>query len=129
MKIPNTNSILITARRAGKFLLAALCLLLAARDVSDLSAFTWNGGSGTTGNWSDGANWGGTGPANPQAFLNFNGATRTSNTNDFAAASAGYQIYFKTGANAFNLYGNSITFFDFGGGVNDQIGRASCRER
>src|ERR1017187_4656879 len=119
MKIPNTNSILITARRAGKSFLAGLCLALAARDVSGQSAYTWNGGSGSTGNWSDGANWGGTGPANPQAFLNFNGATRTSNTNDFAAASAGYQIYFKSGANAFNLYGNSITFFDFGGGVND----------
>src|ERR1035441_3660891 len=93
MKIPNTNSILITARRAGKSFLAGLCLALAARDVSGQSAYTWNGGSGPTGNWSDGANWGGTGPANPHAFLNFNGATRTSNTNDFAAARAGYQIY------------------------------------
>ncbi len=41
---------------------------------------------------------------------------RTSNTNDFASGSPGYQIYFKSGANAFNLYGNSITFYDFSGG-------------
>ncbi len=79
------------------------------------SSYTWNGGSGTTGNWSDGANWGGSGPANPQAFLNFNGAARTTSTNDFSGGGPGYQIYFKNGASAFNLFGNSIFFYDFGG--------------
>ena len=97
--------------------LAAVVFLCASAGWSHAqSAYTWNGGSGTTGNWSDGANWGGSGPASPQAFLNFNGAARTSSTNDFSGGSAGYQIYFKSGANTFNLYGSSITFYDFGGG-------------
>ena len=108
----------LTPRRwsAGIFSLLAVLFGLLPGMVHGQSSFTWNGGSGTTGNWSDGANWGGSGPANPQAFLNFNGATRTSSTNDFASASAGYQIYFKSGTNAFTLYSNSIAFYDFGGG-------------
>lgn len=77
------------------------------------TSYTWNGGSGTTGNWSDGANWGGSGPTSPQGFLNFNGATRTSNTNDFSSGGSGYQFYFKSGASAFNLYGNLVVFYDF----------------
>src|ERR1035441_5121269 len=114
MKIPNSNSFLITARRAGKSFLAGLCLALAARDVSGQPAYTWNGGSGTTGNWSDGANWGGSGPSSPQGYLNFTNLTRLNNTNDFVFPNnAGFQIYFKSGAGAFNLYGNSITFYDF----------------
>lgn len=103
--------------RVGLALLAALLTL--GRSAHAQSSYTWNGGSGSTGNWNDGANWGGSGPANPQAFLNFNGATRTSSTNNFAGGSAGYQIYFKNGASAFTLYGNSIFFYDFGGGAND----------
>jgi|GEM_PF-1123679 len=95
-------------------ILALICLLPAVSARAQ-STYTWNGGSGTTGNWSDAANWGGSGPANPQGFLNFPGLTRTSSTNDFANGSPGFQIYFKTGANAFTLYGNSIVFYDFGG--------------
>lgn len=77
--------------------------------------FTWTGG-GADGNWTTANNWGGTAPASPQVFLNFTNATRVNNTNNFAAGSAGYQIYFKAGAvsGPFNLYGNSIAFFDFG---------------
>ena len=87
--------------------------LFMSQTASAQSTFTWNGGSGTTGNWTDAVNWGGTAPASPQAFLNFNGSTRLSSTNNFSAGAAGYQIYFKSGAGAFNLYGNSISFFDF----------------
>ena len=94
-------------------------LIFAVTAFGSGGTFTWNGGSGTTGNWSDGGNWSGTAPTDPQNFLNFNGAARTSSTNNFANGSSGYQIYFKSGANAFTLYGNSITFFDFGGGAND----------
>ena len=120
----------LTPRRwsAGIFSLLAVLFGLLPGMVHGQSSFTWNGGSGTTGNWSDGANWGGSGPANPQAFLNFNGATRTSSTNDFASASAGYQIYFKSGANAFTLFGsNSIAFYDFGGG--NRTSRTKARSR
>jgi len=79
------------------------------------STFTWTGGSGTDGNWSDAANWGGSGPSSPQAYLNFTNATRLNSTNDFGAGGAGFQIYFKggTGTGAFNLSGNGINFYDF----------------
>jgi fibronectin-binding autotransporter adhesin len=89
-----------------------LALIFLTPKLSAQSTFTWNGG-GTDGNWTTGGNWGGTAPASPQAFLNFNGATRTTNTNNFSAGGAGFQIYFKSGANAFQLYGNGINFFDF----------------
>ena len=112
IQVPFLTPITATLR-AGKIFLAVLCLALAVREVSAQTGYTWNGGSGTTGNWNDGNNWGGSGPATPQNYLNFNGATRTSNTNNFANGSAGFQIYFKSGANAFNLYGNSIFFYDF----------------
>ena len=87
--------------------------LFGSKSAMAQSTFTWNGGSGTTGNWTDAANWGGTAPATPQNFLNFNNSTRLTNTNNFAGGSAGFQIYFKSGAGAFNLFGNSISFFDF----------------
>jgi autotransporter-associated beta strand protein len=86
------------------------------------SSYTWNGASPTSGNWSDTLNWSGGAPTSPQGFLNFTNitllplTTRLISTHNFASASVGYQIYFKSGANAFNLYGNSIAFYDFGGG-------------
>ena len=95
------------------FLLLASLLLAADTALASGGTFTWNGG-GTDGNWTTGANWGGTAPTDPQNFLNFNGAARPTNTNNFSAGSPGYQIYFKSGANAFTLYGNGINFFDFG---------------
>ena len=100
--------------------LAMVLALLGGGNVAVAqSSYTWNGGSGSTGNWSDSANWGGSGPTSPQGFLNFNGAARTSSTNDFSSAGPGYQIYFKNGASAFTLYGSLVVFYDFGGGVND----------
>src|SRR4029077_7286183 len=78
------------------------------------TAFTWNGGGGDN-FWTTGGNWGGTAPSSLQSFLNFDGSTRTSNSNNFTPASGGFQIYFKNTAGAFALNGNSITFFDFGG--------------
>ena len=95
------------------FLLLASLLLAADTALASGGTFTWNGG-GTDGYWTNGANWGGTAPTDPQNFLNFNGAARPTNTNNFSAGSPGYQIYFKSGANAFTLYGNGINFFDFG---------------
>ena len=80
------------------------------------STYTWTGGSGTSGNWNDAANWGGSLPANPQGYLNFTNNIRVNNTNNFAAGSPGFQIYFKSGSGSgpFNLYGNSITFYNYG---------------
>ena len=107
-----TNHAALGRSSSAFFSVAVLFACLSA--FAGGGTFTWSGGSGTTGNWTDGANWGGTAPSDPQNFLNFNGAVRTLSTNDFANGSPGQQLYFKSGANAFTLYGNSITFYDFG---------------
>jgi fibronectin-binding autotransporter adhesin len=98
----------------GPFALTLIALALALIPLQGLaqSSFTWNGGGGDN-LWTTGGNWGGTAPGSPQAFLNFDGSTRTSNSNNFAVGSAGFQIYFKNTASTFTLNGNSINFFDF----------------
>src|SRR5467141_3168752 len=108
---------LVAAARARQpkllgWILASLALAFAPQATLAQSSFTWNGGGGDN-FWTTGGNWGGTAPDSPQAFLNFNGSTRTSNSNNFSAASAGFQIYFKNTASAFVLNGNNIAFFDF----------------
>ncbi len=82
------------------------------------STYTWTGG-GADGNWASSGNWvtnvGSPSSALPQGYLNFTNTTRVNNTNNFAAGSAGFQIYFKAGSASgpFNLYGNPIKFVDF----------------
>ncbi|MDR3460669.1 MAG: YDG domain-containing protein [Verrucomicrobiae bacterium] len=98
---------------ATAFRLTFLSCLLAGA-VQAENAYTWNGGSSTSGNWTDTGNWGGASMA-PQAFINFDGSARLSNTNNFSSGSAAHQIYFKSTGGAFNLYGNGLTFYDFGG--------------
>src|SRR5437773_10573336 len=93
-------------------LLSVLASLAFVPTASAQSSFTWNGG-GTDNNWTTAANWGGTAPGSPQAILNFAGSTKTSNTNNFSAGSAGYRILFNSGASSFTLGGNGIKFFDF----------------
>ncbi len=68
---------------------------------------TWNG-NGTTSNWSDGNNWGGTPPAVGNA-LSFSGILHPAPVNDTAAGSNYGGIAFAAGAAAFNLTGNDIT--------------------
>lgn len=97
-----------------------LILLAPATSILAQSTYTWDGASGTTGNWSDAANWSTSGGSvvpsgNIQGYANFDGSTRLNNTNDFSAGSGGFQIYFKNTAGAFNLYGNAINFYDFSG--------------
>jgi hypothetical protein len=97
-------------------LVVSLVVLLITPSLFGQSTNTWTGGSGTGGNWNDSANWGGS-SISVQSILNFTNSTRLNNTNNFTADSVGYQIYFKGGAGtgAFNLYGNSILFYDFSG--------------
>ena len=96
-------------------LVFAVVLLSGTNQLKAQSAYTWTGG-GTDGNWGTGANWGGTAPASLAGYLNFSGATRLTNTNNYTAGSGGYQIYFKnTAGGAFNLYGNTISFYDYSG--------------
>ena len=70
---------------------------------------TWNGGSATSNNWTDGDNWGGTAPT-PDAGtpLLFTGSLRTTATNDFAPNSGFGTIAFDSGAAPFTLTGNAI---------------------
>ena len=108
----NRNSFQLISRYLTVLAFVVLGLFLVQSSLAQTS-YTWTGGGGN-GNWTTGANWGGTGPSgNPQGYLNFDGSTRLNNTNDFAAASAGFQFYFKSTAGVFNLYGNSIKFYDF----------------
>jgi fibronectin-binding autotransporter adhesin len=98
------------------FLLIAVLCVCRATVAQD--TYTWNGG-GTDGNWVTGANWihtagsGAATPSSPQAFLNFTNNVRLLNTNNFAAGSGGFQIYFKTASGAFSLYGTGINFYDY----------------
>lgn len=97
-------------------LVAALAAMMAATAHAQ-SSFTWSGG-GTDGNWTTGGNWsGGSAPGSPQNILNFAGSTRTTSTNNFSNYSAGYQMFFNTGAAAFTLGGDAINFYNFGSTV------------
>ena len=73
---------------------------------------TWNGGSPSTGNWSDTANWNGA-TVNSGDMLFFAGTTRVANTNNFSGYSFS-GVTFNSGAGQFNLNGNA---FDLSGGI------------
>lgn len=71
----------------------------------------WNGGSATSDNWNDTANWsGGNQPqgADANTAIHFAGSTRTSPNNDYGAFTLEGQILFDSGANSFTLGGNAI---------------------
>ncbi|MFM2081905.1 MAG: hypothetical protein RL380_596, partial [Verrucomicrobiota bacterium] len=107
----------ITMKKTNSLFIKLALATLVASPLAALASggtFTWNGGGGD-GNWSTGANWGGSGPSDPQNTLNFAGSTRLANTNDFSAGSSGHRLFFNSGASAFTLAGNSVTFYDFGG--------------
>ncbi|MEY4918773.1 MAG: hypothetical protein RL616_2686, partial [Verrucomicrobiota bacterium] len=122
-----TPRLFSATRHAGNFFLATLFMLLAARDASAQSTYYWVGRDTSptffgaywsyNNNFSTSSGGGGLGSTIPslQNYLNFDGAAvgGYTSTNDFAAGSGGFQIYFKSGASAYNLYGNSITFYNF----------------
>lgn len=68
----------------------------------------WNG-AGTSDNWTDAANWGGNVPVPSATYdLQFDGTTRLTPNNDFAAGSNFKSITFNAGAGQFVIGGNSI---------------------
>jgi len=77
-----------------------------------VSADTWNGGSSTSGNWSDTANWNGS-TVTTGDLLFFGGTTRVANTNNLSNYSFS-GVTFNSGAGLFNLNGNT---FDLSGGI------------
>ena len=68
----------------------------------------WNGGSASTANWSDAANWTGT-AITPGAQLVFDGSTRTTTNNDETAGTSYNGMIFNSTAASFTLTGNGIT--------------------
>ncbi|PYJ04945.1 MAG: hypothetical protein DME25_09275, partial [Verrucomicrobia bacterium] len=92
-----------------------MALLCAAQHAWAQGNFTWDGG-GTDNNWTTAANWNPDGaPGSPQNNLNFAGSTRLTPNNNFGNYSAGYRIFFNSGASSFTQGGNPIKFFDFSG--------------
>jgi len=69
--------------KAGVFIASAFCLTTTPLYAGN----TWTGGSATTSNWSDTANWGGAAPA--YGTITFSGSTRTTNTLDGNFTSGG----------------------------------------
>jgi autotransporter-associated beta strand protein len=68
----------------------------------------WNGGSTTDNDWSDSANWNGSGVGANYA-LNFGGNNRLENTNDTTAGTVYSNIVFNASAGSFVLNGNAIS--------------------
>ncbi len=88
--------------------------------VATPSTLIWNGG-GADNNWSTAGNWGGVTPAAGQ-YLRFGALAaggHTANSNNLAANSLFYGIFFDTAAPSYNLQGNAI---DLSGDVLNQSG-------
>lgn len=68
--------------------LVLLCLSPQAEAATDV----WNGGGAPDGNWSNGANWGGTPPGVTGDNLIFNGSAQPFSTNDFVTSVDGVEL-------------------------------------
>ena len=73
---PSSSNSFAAKSQSGSFIPKAITL--GAPD--QIAGNTWTGGSGTTSNWSDSANWGGSQPG--YGTITFAGATRLTNTMD-----------------------------------------------
>ncbi|MEI8290076.1 MAG: autotransporter-associated beta strand repeat-containing protein [Verrucomicrobiota bacterium] len=141
MKTKSIKRFQIHKSLLGGTLLAALFLrfvallgagLLLGQSGLAQSTYYWVGRDWTSGaangaywnynnNWSTSSGGSGLGSAIPslQNYLNFDGSAVApanglyNTTNNLTAGSGGFQIYFKSTAPAYNLYGNSITFYDY----------------
>jgi autotransporter-associated beta strand protein len=80
---------------------------MAALQIVSGGTAVWNGGSVTDNNWSDSANWNGSGIGANYA-LNFGGNSRLENINDTTAGTAYSNIVFNASAGVFVLNGNAI---------------------
>jgi autotransporter-associated beta strand protein len=99
--------------RSLKYLLPLFALL-------PLQAFglLWTGGSLVSSNWSDSANWGGTGIA-PDDALFFGGTAGLNNTNETVSGTSYSSITFNPGAGSFVLNGNLLNIAN--GITNDSL--------
>lgn len=72
-----------------------------------ITGSTWNGGSLTSSNWTDGANWGGAAPTAGNALF-FGGSMNVATVNDFAPNTGFSGLTFNSGAAAFTISGNAV---------------------
>lgn len=101
-----TNRGLNTFAR-GAFRIAIPCLaIMATTGLGSAATKTWSG-AGTTDNWTNNQNWGGTAPVAGDSLV-FTGSTRTSTSNNFAGGTSFAGITFDSGASSFTLSGNGI---------------------
>ncbi len=78
--------------------------------IATPSTLVWNGGASLDTSWSNAANWSGTTPTAGH-FLRFGalaGGGHTANSNNLAAGSLFYGIFFDAAAPSYNLQGNAI---------------------
>jgi len=96
-----------------KLLFLVLAVFFLGRNGYAQSSYTWTGLDGAdTMNWNN--NWvGNSAPGSFQNYINFAGSTRLSPNN--TSYSGAFQIFFKSSAGSFNLTGNELTFYDYGG--------------
>jgi autotransporter-associated beta strand protein len=95
-----------------KRILAAGVLFGLSAAAQAASPSVWDGGHGSSANWSQKQNWGNNTPVPGPAYdLQFATLNRLTNNNDFAAGSDFRNITFNSGAGAFTLNGNAIDLF------------------
>ena len=119
MKSNQTNPNRPAVRKA----FAAAVILAAILSLGDgafaQNSYTWTG-NGSDNNWGTQGNWNvnsGSWGTMPQAYLNFAGSGngKLSPYNNISAYSAGFQIYFNSGASPYTLTGNAIKFYNYSG--------------
>lgn len=97
----------------------ALLVVLAHSNSSNSQTYTWNGGSATTSNWSDGANWDLGLPTSDLAntFLIFDGANRLTPVQDLTLSAN--SLTFAASAGSFSITGTGVLTIGAGGIVNN----------
>ncbi|MEI6235346.1 MAG: autotransporter-associated beta strand repeat-containing protein, partial [Planctomycetota bacterium] len=96
------------------FLAFVLALFFTQLPSAQAATFTWTG-AGTTNNFSDAANWGGTAPTGVATdALVFAGTTRLAPNNDITGGTFA-SIKFNAGSGAFTIAGNAFTMAAAGG--------------
>jgi len=110
----------IASRQAILTVVAEIIIVVNLLGFGDnaLAQGSWNWNGSSDGYWATGANWtqNNGGSTLPQGFVNFpSGPTRLTITNNYSAGTAGYQMWFNSGASSYTIWGNSLTMYDWGG--------------
>lgn len=91
----------------GAFRIALPCLaIMVTTGLGSAATKTWSG-VGTTENWSNNQNWGGSAPQAGDSLV-FTGSTNTTTINNFPGGTNFAGITFDSGASSFTISGNAI---------------------